>query len=86
MPDTWPPLLNSERGMILVIAIICYTILAVFASASEAVLTTMGTLLVLGFGFYFKDKAAEVVQFEATKTEVAKIEAAKCQEKDTSQS
>ena len=71
------PLLSSERGMILVIAMICYTTLAIFASASEAVLTTMGALLVLGFGFYFKDKAAEVVQSEAAKTEVAKIEAAK---------
>jgi hypothetical protein len=37
----------------------------------------MGAILLLGAGFYFKDKAAEAVQFEATKTEVAKIEAAK---------
>jgi hypothetical protein len=67
------PLLSSERGMILVIALICYTALAIFASTATVVLTTMGGLLLLGFGFYFKDKAAEAVQ----STEVAKIEAAK---------
>jgi hypothetical protein len=70
------PLLSSERGMILVIALVCYTILAL-EKAPEMVLTTVGALLLLGFGFYFKDKAAEAVQFEAAKTEVAKIEAAK---------
>jgi len=63
--------------MILVIAMLCYTALAIFASSSVAVLTTMGGLLLLGFGFYFKDKAAEVVQYQASKTEVEKIEAAK---------
>jgi hypothetical protein len=71
------PLLHSERGMILVIATLCYALMSSFGHAPEGVLTTMGTLLVLGFGFYFKDKAAEAVQYETTKTEVAKIEAAK---------
>ena len=73
MFDNCPiPLLSSERGMILVIALICYTILAL-GHAPEMVLTTIGALLLLGFGFFFKDKAAEAVQ----STEVAKIEAAK---------
>jgi hypothetical protein len=67
------PLLHSERGMILVIATLCYTLMASFGHAPEGVLTTMGTLLVLGFGFYFKDKAAEAVQFETTKIEAAKV-------------
>jgi hypothetical protein len=62
--------------MILVIATLCYTVLASVGHAPDGVLTTLGALLVLGFGFFFKDKAAEKVQVEASKTEVAKIEAA----------
>jgi hypothetical protein len=71
------PILNSERGMLLVLALIVFLAVnlafAAGGNVPESTLSLMGILLTLGFGFYFKDKAAEKVQTE----EVARIEAAK---------
>ena len=57
------PILKSQRGMILVLAILCYTLMILSfsfgAEVPESALALMGTLLTLGFGFYFKDKNLE---------------------------
>ena len=74
-------LLSSQRGMLLVVALVVYMAINIaFAfggKVPESSLTTLGALLILGFGFFYKDKAAEKTAAEATKTEVAKIEATK---------
>lgn len=72
---------DSQRGMLLVVALVVY-LAAIIAigfggKVPESALTTLGALLILGFGFFYKDKAAEKTAAEATKTEVAKIEATK---------